>query len=263
MKQIICIHQTGVLLAVRNLSGGQMRAALIFLGFVALAAFALLTNSKIDRLIRTDARALDLMERQSPALNHEHSVVREFVLKSQLAGVRMPVVILGDSITEAAALPSALCGYPIINAGIGGFAVEEINAAVPQLLHSGQARLVVVAAGTNNATRGSSAADFASSYAALLETIKPLTEQVMLVTVPPIYSGTLADQAFDPKLLPALNATIMANAADKLYGYVDLSRPFGDGPANPTIDGVHLTADGYKEWTGAVLSGIKKALSCG
>ena len=45
--------------------------------------------------------------------------VRAFMIRSQLARARNPVVIIGDSITEAALLPSSICGHDVVNAGVG------------------------------------------------------------------------------------------------------------------------------------------------
>jgi hypothetical protein len=56
----------------------------------------------------------------SADLGHAHVSVRQFVIHSQIAQVKDPVVFVGDSITESAFLPAAICGHPVVNAAVGG-----------------------------------------------------------------------------------------------------------------------------------------------
>jgi len=65
---------------------------------------------------------------KSPAdLESRRLEVRSFIIRSQLAQAKSPVVIIGDSITEAALLPSSICGHDIVNAGIGGMTVSSYS----------------------------------------------------------------------------------------------------------------------------------------
>jgi len=52
--------------------------------------------------------------------------VRQFVIRAHLSHAVSPVVVFGDSISEAAVLPSAICGHAVVNAGIGGAGVDEL-----------------------------------------------------------------------------------------------------------------------------------------
>ncbi|MDI3560219.1 hypothetical protein [Bradyrhizobium sp. Arg816] len=53
------------------------------------------------------------------SLQNDRIQVRTFAIKSQIAQATQPIVFVGDSLTEGAWLPSALCGH-LANAGIGG-----------------------------------------------------------------------------------------------------------------------------------------------
>ena len=46
--------------------------------------------------------------------------VRQLILHFPLARIDDPIIVLGDSIVEASALPRSLCGHPIVNAGLSG-----------------------------------------------------------------------------------------------------------------------------------------------
>ena len=82
---------------------------------------------------------------------HEHSDVRQFMIRAHLAHAVSPVVVFGDSITEAAVLPGAICGHAVVNAGIGGAGVDELLKDVSLLLEGKSPALVVLAIGTNDA----------------------------------------------------------------------------------------------------------------
>jgi hypothetical protein len=99
--------------------------------------------------IRETARALDRL--RVGTVGHEHSDVRENVIAAHLARVKNPIIFLGDSITEAAVLPRAICGHPVVNAGIGGAGVDDLLKVAPSLLNDKSPVLVVVAIGTNDA----------------------------------------------------------------------------------------------------------------
>ncbi|MFX7086582.1 SGNH/GDSL hydrolase family protein, partial [Acinetobacter baumannii] len=91
-----------------------------------------------------------------------------------------PIVFLGDSITEAAVLPRAICGHLVVNAGIGGAAIGDLVTIVPSLLHGVSPVLVVIAIGTNDAyaTPGREE-EFSASYIKLLQALALITPRVV------------------------------------------------------------------------------------
>jgi hypothetical protein len=65
---------------------------------------------------------------------HDHQDVREFIIRAALDGLDRPVVIFGDSLVEMAEFPKAICGRPVVNAGIGGSKTSDFLRMAPLLL---------------------------------------------------------------------------------------------------------------------------------
>jgi lysophospholipase L1-like esterase len=84
--------------------------------------------------------------------------------------------------------------------------------------------LIVVALGTNNSTIASPHHIFAKYYAALADRLMPHAQKLMFVG------------------LPRIDMEASTNGM--------------------TVDGVHLTAAGYKPWGAAILSGVESELGC-
>jgi hypothetical protein len=126
-------------------------------GVLASRVVALADRFDIGRVadlatIRTSINNLaDEMRFSSPAdLGHKHIAVRDFIIQSQLAQVKDPIVFIGDSITESAFLPATICGYPVVNAGLGGASVRSYLPFANSTLSTLKAPLIVVAIGTND-----------------------------------------------------------------------------------------------------------------
>ena len=128
---------------------------------------------RIDRL----SEIVTLSEQHGVGANHTD--IRTFAIKSKIAQVTEPVVVIGDSITEGALLPSYICGKAVINAGVGGADVGSYRSIAAQVLPAQQpVALIIVALGTNNSTRSSVAPDgFAASYNGLLDELAPHTKE--------------------------------------------------------------------------------------
>lgn len=167
-----------------------------------------------------------------------------------------PVVFVGDSITEAALLPSEICGHPVVNAGIGGTTPNTYLALARYrgLLEPMNASLVVIALGTNNAQTIISPAGFEASYRSLIDKLKPRSGKIILATTPAIEQGSIA-QYFDATRIAPINSTIKRLAGENKFGFVDHGEL-------ETVDGVHLSASGYKPWLHSIEVAARKALAC-
>jgi lysophospholipase L1-like esterase len=184
---------------------------------------------------------------------------RFFAVQASIRNAPNPVIIFGDSIVQGAALPSEVCGLPLVNAGVRGAGIGYFLRHSAQLLGSSRPKLIVLAVGMNNAAaKENRQVDFENRYkqvTAYLASKAP----VVAATVTPIKDGYFVSKfGYDPQIVPALNRTILT--APNIRAVIDLNAPLSG--ANFTIDGVHLNTAGYELWTGAVLTGLEAALGC-
>jgi GDSL-like Lipase/Acylhydrolase family len=108
--------------------------------------------------------------------------VRTFMIRSQLAQAESSIIVIGDSITEAALFPSSLCGHTIINAGVGGVSVPSYFAIAKQLLPDEPAALIVIALGTNDSAKDYiQAPTVEAGYTQLLDLIRQHSAKARLV----------------------------------------------------------------------------------
>jgi lysophospholipase L1-like esterase len=190
------------------------------------------------------AGAQKLVSRHKPlATIHAHQEVRDFIIRSQTVRAgSAPVIVVGDSITETSELPSTLCEVPVINAGIGGVdTTYDFAFTLRRALDGRKARLIVVALGSNDI----GATDFSARYVAALEHLKPYADAMLLVNIPPQATASVAE----------MNQEIATVAAKTGLPVVDFH---GALDGIPTLDGLHLTAQGYAIWERAVEAGIQR-----
>jgi lysophospholipase L1-like esterase len=167
------------------------------------------------------------------------------------------IVVIGDSITEAAPLPDAVCGIAIINAGIGGSRTSNFIPFAEELAHFKPA-LIVVALGINDTSLRIKTA-FKEGYQVLLNSL-PKVPVVLASLTPVDYTGPIG-QRLDPERAKLVDNIIRSTAESRHFGFVDMGKLAG--PDFQTLDGVHLGINANALWVSAVLDGITRALSCG
>jgi len=179
--------------------------------------------------------------------------VRTFMIRSQLARAKNPVVIIGDSIAEAALLPSSICGRDVVNAGVGCMTVGSYLPLAEQLLAGRWVSSIIIALGTNDS--GTSTAHITEDDTELVDELAKHTPNILLTGLPPLeMSGKLAGRYFDAASAERNNAAFRALATTRHLPFIDLrSAMHGDGL---TVDGVHLTAAGYGQWREVVRHNI-------
>jgi lysophospholipase L1-like esterase len=190
------------------------------------------------------------------AIADSHRQARQLVLHYTLSRVDNPIIILGDSITEASTLPRELCGHPIVNAGLNGASTaSDLGMWLVEALDGSRAAGIVVALGTNDALKAASTERFEMNYLALLAQLAQVTDHLAVLAVPGIdvQGRVTADlQAEVMGRINGLNAVLPALAAKGGASFI--APPAMQTPH--TIDGVHLNAAGYSAWDQAILKGI-------
>lgn len=190
-----------------------------------------------------------------------HRQARQLMLYYTLSRVDNPIILVGDSITEASTLPRALCGHPIVNAGLNGASTaSDLGPWLTQVLDGKRAAAIVVSLGTNDALTARSTQAFETSYTALLAQLSKVTDHLAVLAIPAIdVQGwvTAEMQAEVMARINDLNAVLPALAGKGGASFIALP-PM----SNPhTIDGVHLNAAGYAAWDDAILKGVSTTCS--
>jgi len=215
------------------------------------------SRSDISSVSREIGKLIEQSQLLSPADGgHRRLEVREFIIRSQIRQAPSPIVIIGDSITEAALLPESICGHRIVNAGIGGLAAANYAELVSGLFDGVHVHLMVVAIGINDAQK-LAGGGFETSYNLLLQTIEPKADRIILAGITDINQGALAEY-FDAQRSNVINSTIEQIAKKRSLPFINLRRQ--KQSADATIDGIHLSASGYSAWLNSITSAIQ--LNC-
>jgi len=190
------------------------------------------------------------------AIADSHRQARQFIVHYTLSRVDNPIILVGDSLTEASTLPRELCGHPIVNAGLNGASTaSDLGTWLIEALDGRRAAMIVVSLGTNDALTARSTQAFETSYAELLAQLVEVTDHLSVLAIPGIDAqGRVTEemQAEAMGRINGLNTVLPALAAKGGATFIAL-------PAMPkphTIDGVHLNAVGYSAWDEAILKGI-------
>jgi lysophospholipase L1-like esterase len=199
----------------------------------------------------------ELARLPTPIISREHVDARTFIIRSKLSRATEPIVVLGDSIVEAADLPASICGHAVINAGIGGTTIGYFVRNAALLLREVRPSLVVLAVGINDASSGGQAdriVSFREAYRATLQSLPAVP--VAVATITPI-GPDASKLLFDASLVDRFNDVIRQFA--KAHTLVDLHKVL---TGNFTIDGIHLNADGYKLWNAEIVAAVTRTLGC-
>lgn len=200
------------------------------------------------------AAGLSYFRKQSVA--DSHRLTRQVILHYTLSRLDQPIVIVGDSITEASTLPRTFCGHPVVNAGLdGALTSSDLGTWLIDVLGGRRAAAILVALGTNDALQGRSAQAFEASTTSLLAQLGSATDRLAVLGIPAIEVRervTAELQKETMSRIDAFNALLPALAKKSGAAFTALP-PMG---SPHTIDGIHLDASGYAVWDAAVLKGV-------
>jgi lysophospholipase L1-like esterase len=173
-------------------------------------------------------------------------------------------LILGDGITESSFLPS-LCGKKILNAGVGAYTVPQGAPLLGQILPLTKVRNIVIALGLNDAkkTLPRRIENFATEYDALTAMAASKSSRVWVATVGPITTSMpLPESSYDSDYIDGINRQIQRIAQKRAIDLIDLNQALSDANNRLaqayTVDGVHLTAQGYLTWHHIIESQVCK-----
>jgi lysophospholipase L1-like esterase len=175
---------------------------------------------------------------------------------AKMSDIRGPfVVILGDSLTQNARLPTSVCGTPLINAGVSGSRASTfIPFAEEMTALQLSPTLVVVALGINNAI-SEYRSDFRSAYGLLIDSLPK--SPIALATLAPVDRNLPEAAKINPAIMKRVDETIRDISTSRQATIIDLAIINIE-----SSDGVHPTESTYPLWNNVVVSGIRTALGC-
>jgi lysophospholipase L1-like esterase len=194
----------------------------------------------------------------------DHRTVRQLILHYTLSRLDDPIIVLGDSNTEASTLPRSHCGHAIVNAGLNGASTtSDLGDWLSGALAGKRAFLIIVSLGTNDVLAAArSQQDYEANYSKLLTQLSAMAPRIVVLAIPPIdaRNNVTADMRNKAMaLIDSYNAALPGLAKKAGATFVALPRM-----ADPhTVDGVHLNAAGYAVWDAAVLQAVELACNPG
>jgi lysophospholipase L1-like esterase len=181
-----------------------------------------------------------------------------------LPDTRNEIVFLGNSITDGAEWFELLQNKKCRNRGISGDVTEGIL-----LRLDGVTRLkpsaIFILIGINDLSRNISVDEITGRYREILQRIQKETPRtkVYVQSVMPVNPATGGNTRHEGKteLIIELNGRLQALAKEFGLTYIDLFTPLADKnnllPKRYSIDGLHLSYEGYSVWAGILRQYIK------
>ncbi|WP_315721193.1 MULTISPECIES: SGNH/GDSL hydrolase family protein [unclassified Bradyrhizobium] len=206
-------------------------------------------------VIAAAAATFALVRRSATPSASDHRTVRQLVVHyNLLSRAGDPIVVLGDSIVEAATLPTSACGHPIVNAGLAGAGTRsDLASWLKPALGPKQPFAIIVSLGVNDAlvAKPDSSQVFAGRYEALLRELATLTPRLFVLEFPAVE----ARGPFTATMEKTATASITGYRAAlpdlaKRTGVTFLALPPMESPF--TLEGIHLNAAGYRSWDQAI-----------
>ncbi len=174
------------------------------------------------------------------------------------------VLFLGDSLTDGCDLHDYYPEYTTLNRGIGGDRTYDVLNRMQVSVYDAKPAVVVLLIGGNNVLAGEDLHKTAAEYEEILKGIEEhLPETKVVVLSLTSMGGKCAVKNPEAALL---NYKIKDIADSYGHTFVDVFTPLFDAEtmeirAEYTVDGAHLTDEGYRVLSAVVKPAIKAALS--
>lgn len=194
------------------------------------------------RVVRSATARSDVL--QQMRAGHLHELARR--------SAPSDVVMLGDSLTQYAEW-SELMGCPVANRGVAGDTIEQVRQRLSDVvaLHP---KVLFLLVGVNDLEDGVAPPEVARRHAALIRELRatlPTTRLVVQAILPVRGQRRLSLSAISDTNALLRHAAKAAGAAWLDVGSV-LVDPTGQLDPRYSLDGLHLTGDGYRAWAEAI-----------
>lgn len=168
-------------------------------------------------------------------------------------------LFLGDSITEYYNLNKYYSGMPVVNSGIAGNTTEDILKNIDSRVYVYNPSKVFILIGTNDLIRDISIDDTINNINMIIDKIKKNRPfcKIYLESIYPINNSDddiidhdMVNEKRDNKIIKVMNKRLKEVAENENIVYIDVYSSLIDSDGNLgidyTIDGIHLSKEGYK-----------------
>lgn len=176
-----------------------------------------------------------------------------------LPDTRNEIVFLGNSITDGAEWYELLGNKRIRNRGISADVTEGILLRLDAITKLKPAKIFIMI-GVNDIARNMTTGEITANYRTILERIRtesPKTK-VFIESVLPVNpaTGMALNHTNKTAQIMELNEKLKELATEFGHTYIDLFSVMADSnnhlPRKYSIDGLHLSYEGYRVWTEAI-----------
>jgi len=185
-------------------------------------------------------------------------------MSDHLPDIKNEIVFLGNSITDGMEWSELLGNKKCVNRGISADITEGILIRLEAITKLQPAKIFIMI-GVNDLSRNMTPEEVAANYRKILERVKSETPRtkVYIESVLPVNPATgmaLNHTNKTPQIME-LNGRLKELAAEFGYTYIDLFSVMADAnnylPRKCSIDGLHLTYEGYRIWAEAIKEYVK------
>ena len=174
------------------------------------------------------------------------------------------VVFLGDSLTDLYNVKDSYPQWDVLNRGIGGDRTYNVLDILPTSAYAVHPKVAILQIGINDIFAGRTLDRIEKDYEQILSNIKENLPDCKLI-VESLYPLT-ADCVVRLDEVKKFNPKILALTEKYSYPYVDMYTPLLDPETNElktdyTVEGLHLTEEGYKVITANLTPYIAAALA--
>jgi lysophospholipase L1-like esterase len=163
------------------------------------------------------------------------------------------IVLLGDSLTDQGEWSELFKNCQIVNRGISGDTTDGVFKRLDRITKYRPQKIFLMIGVNDLWNEGKTIPEIVNNYRKNLEFIKKTSPQtqVFIQSILPINNSSY-QIAIDNQNIAAINQELKKLAEEFSYPYLNLHDSFldNDGQLNVkyTMDGVHLTAEGYLLW---------------
>ncbi|WP_164464121.1 GDSL-type esterase/lipase family protein [Bacillus sp. PK3-056] len=163
------------------------------------------------------------------------------------------IVFLGDSLTQRNEWSELFRNGHLINRGIDGDKTSDILSRVDSIATANPEKIFIMT-GINDIDKGRSNKEIIKDYKKIINSIKQKSErtQIIVESVLPVSKS----HGINNTKIIELNNDIKKMTEEFNITYIDLHSKMvneeGNLKENFTVDGVHLTGDGYMVWKNSI-----------